>query len=300
MEVIKNTTYSYIRGFNYFPSNVTFLRDVTEMYEEGIWNRELEFAEKFGANTLRIWFDIDSHMRDEKKFIEVFKKIVEQVKRHNMKMMPVLYNCWLDLEHPFGALYPQEVYSKNRERHYEYIKNVVGTFANEETIIMWDLCNEPYSFGWNDKCVEQETCFWVDLIKCFREVNPSQPLTMGTHNVVEHTPRVIYELLDVLSCHPYMGWENDAFAKTLAPHVENANRMGKALVCTETFQGSLSDETRSLCIERCKKAFKEVNMGYIGFQLMAGNMISAREDWTDTNAAPGDRGFPVRPKRRNY
>ena len=80
MEVIKNTTYSYIRGFNYFPSNVTFLRDVTEMYEEGIWNRELEFAEKFGANTLRIWFDIDSHMRDEKKFIEVFKKGLELIK----------------------------------------------------------------------------------------------------------------------------------------------------------------------------------------------------------------------------
>ena len=88
-----------------------------------------------------------------------------------------------------------------------------------------------------------------------------------------------------------MGWENDTFQDTLSPHVKNANRMGKALVCTETFQGSLNDDTRSLCIERCKKAFKNAQVGYIGFQLMEGNMISARKDWTDTNAAAGDRGY---------
>lgn len=291
METLKNIKYADMRGFNYMPSNITFLRDVTDKFDEKIWNTELDYAKKLGANTLRVWFDIDSHMRDRENFLAVFKKIVELIGQRDMKMMPVLYNCWLDTEHPFGALYPQDIYSGKRERHYNYLKSVVGTFANEDTIIMWDMCNEPFSFLGSVARAELEIEFWQDLIAFFRKINPSQPLTMGTHSVVHLTPESIYEALDVLSCHPYEGWEKDAFVDTVLPHVEHANKMEKALVCTETFQGSLSDETRSLCVNRCKACFKELKVGYLAFQLMEGNMISARRDWTDENCMPGDRGF---------
>lgn len=291
MEILQNTKYADMRGFNYFPSNITFLRDMTERFDETVWCRELDIAKELGANTLRIWFDVDGHMRDPEHFLGVFAKIVELIKARGLKMIPVLYNCWNDKGHPFGSLHPQDLYEGTRERHYPYLQDVVGTFAQEETILMWDMCNEPYSFNWNQLSKDRETAFWLDLIDCFRKVNPSQPLTMGTHNVVEHTPEVIYEALDVLSCHPYMGWENDTFADTVTPHVVHANEAGKALVCTETFQGSLSDETRALCIERCKKVFKATKTGYLAFQLMAGCMASARRDWTDLNCMPGDRGY---------
>lgn len=291
METLKNTQYSYIRGFNYFPSNITYLRDVTEMFDEKIWDTELDYAKDLGANTIRAWFDIDSYMRDPQRFLDVFGKIVEQIRKHGMKMMPVLYNCWVDCNYPFGALYPQDIYNGDRTRHYAYLADVVGTFGQEDTILMWDMCNEPYSFLPNQTYTDKETAFWLDLNEHFHKLNPSQPLTMGTHSAVTLTPESVYASLDVLSCHPYCGWENDTFMDTLAPHVAHANEMGKALVCTETFQGSLSDETRSLCIERCKQGFQAMNMGYIAFQLMEGRMISARRDWTDTNCAPGDRGF---------
>ena len=291
MELLKNTNYSDIRGFNYMPSNITFLRDVTDKFDESIWNRELDYAKKLGANTIRVWFDIDSHMYDPENFLLVFVKIIQLIGKRGMKMMPALYNCWVDVEHPFGALHSQDMYSGNRERHYNYIKSVVSAFAEEDTIVMWDLCNEPYSFQRTADCIEKETEFWLDLISFFHGLNPSQPLTMGTHSVVDQTPEPIYEALDVLSCHLYMGWENDTFSDTIAPHVAHANKLGKALVCTEDFQGSLSDQTRSLCIERCKQGFKAVGMGYIAFQLMAGRMVSARRDWTDTNCMPGDRGY---------
>ena len=291
MEVLKNTQYANMRGFNYMPSNITFLRDVTEMFDEKIWARELDIAKELGANTLRVWFDIDSHMRDSESFLAVFKKIIEMIRQRGMKMMPVLYNCWVDTVHPFGALHSRDVYSGERERHYEYLESVVKTFGEEDTILMWDMCNEPYSFNTNQDEIEKETDFWLDLIAFFHSLNPSQPLTMGTHSAVEQTPESIYKALDVLSCHPYCGWENDTFIDTITPHVVHANQMNKALVCTETFQGSLSDETRSLCIQRCKEGFKAVNMGYLAFQLMEGRMVSARRDWTDTNCMEGDRGF---------
>ena len=115
MEILNNTKYADMRGFNYMPSNITFLRDVTEMFDEEIWNTELDYAKKLGANTLRIWFDIDSHMRNSEQFLAVFAKIVEMIRERGMKMMPVLYNCWLDDEHPFGALYPQDIYSGKRQ-----------------------------------------------------------------------------------------------------------------------------------------------------------------------------------------
>ncbi len=291
MEVLNNTKYADMRGFNYMPSNITFLRDMTEMFDEKIWNTELDYAKKLGANTIRVWFDIDSHMRNPKQFLAVFAKIVVLIGKRGMKMMPVLYNCWVDAEHPFGALYPQDIYAGKKDRHYDYLKSVVDTFSQEDTILMWDMCNEPYSFRGSLARIENETAFWLDLIAFFRKIKPSQPLTMGTHGAVNVTPECIYEALDVLSCHPYAGWENDTFAETIAPHVAHANQMDKALVCTETFQGSLSDETRSLCIERCKKEFKAVKMGYLAFQLMEGNMVSARRDWTDENCMPGDRGY---------
>lgn len=244
-----------------------------------------------GANTLRVWFDIDSHTRDRESFLQVFGEIVELIRVRDMKMMPVLYNCWVDDNYPFGALYPQDMYDGHKLRHYAYLEDVVGAFSQEKTIVMWDLCNEPFSVAWTPRCREKETSFWLDLIACFRKINPAQPLTMGTHSTVEQTPEEIYEALDVLSCHLYTGWENDTFLDTVLPHVTHANQMGKALVCTETFQGSLSDENRSLCIERCKAAFKAVNIGYLAFQLMEGKMISARRDRTDLNCMPGDRGF---------
>lgn len=291
MKKLENTKYEYVRGFNYNPSNITFLRDVTEMFDEKIWERELGYAKDLGANTLRVWFDIDSHMRDEENFLTVFGKIIEMIAERGMKMMPVLYNCWVDAEHPFGAIHSQDMYSGNRQRHYHYLKSVLSAFKDEKSIIMWDLCNEPYSFGNDRESVDKETDFWLDLISCFREINPDQPLTMGTHSDVEHTPEAIFEALDVLSCHPYIGWEDDTFADTLAPHVEHANKLGKAILCTEAFQGSLSDEIRSQCIDRCKKAFKGVGMGYLAYQLMEGKMVSARRDWTDLNCKEGDRGY---------
>lgn len=291
MEVLQNVKYADMRGFNYMPSNITFLRDMTERFDENTWCRELDIAKALGANTLRIWFDVDAHMRNPEHFLAVFAKIVERIRERDMQMMPVLYNCWLDKGHPFGALYPQDIYQGVRDRHYAYLQDVVGTFAQEKTILMWDMCNEPYSFNWNQLCKDKETDFWLDLIACFRKVNPSQPLTMGTHSTVENTPEAIYEALDVLTCHPYAGWENDKFLDTLLPHVVHANKMGKALICSETFQGSLSDETRSLCIERCKTALKATKTGYLAFQLMEGCMTSARRDWTDLNCMPGDRGF---------
>ena len=291
MEKLIDTTYSYIRGFNYFPSNITFLRDVTEMFDEELWKRELGYAKREGANTIRVWFDIDSHMRDPEKFLEIFGNIVEIIRDYDMKMMPVLYNAWLDKWHPFGAIYPQDVYSGERQRHYEYLGSVIGAFGHEEAIVMWDLCNEPYYFGWGEECRKKETEFWLDLISFIRSLNPDQPLTMGTHSVVTHTPECIYEALDVLSCHPYTGWEEDRFDETVEPHVIHANAMGKALVSTETFQGSMDDLRRALCIERCKKTFKEAEVGYIAFQLIEGRMMSARKDWVDDNCAPGDGGY---------
>ena len=77
MELLKNTQYSEIRGFNYMPSNITFLRDVTDKFDETIWNRELDYAKNLGANTIRVWFDIDSHMQDTENFLSVFTKIVQ-------------------------------------------------------------------------------------------------------------------------------------------------------------------------------------------------------------------------------
>lgn len=49
METLQNTQYAAMRGFNYLPSNITYLRDVTEMFDRQIWEKELDIAKKHGS-----------------------------------------------------------------------------------------------------------------------------------------------------------------------------------------------------------------------------------------------------------
>jgi hypothetical protein len=59
-----------------------------------------------------------------------------------------------------------------------YVKDVVGTFANDARVLGWDLWNEPYSG--NDlnltAAVEQ---LLPQVFQWARSVNPTQPLTSG-------------------------------------------------------------------------------------------------------------------------
>jgi hypothetical protein len=290
--------YKKIRGFNYIPSYAFTLNDVMDRFDENTWQQEFGYAKKLNANSLRIWFSKESFSRNQDCFIRNFEKILCLAEKCHLTIMPVLYNRWVDRNYPFGQLDLTEVINEMGEEHGRYVSRVISAFKDDPRIVMWDLCNEPFSYqeAFGDmelvkKLKEYETKFWNTCINVFRGINPIQPVTLGFHGPVSNTPEELYDRVDVISFHPYLGWEDKGYEELILSYVQLANRKMKPLLCTETCQGSLNNNTRRLCVHNCLNALLKFNIGWYVFQLCSGEMVSARRDRTDLNAKDGDRGY---------
>lgn len=213
--------------------------------------------------------------------------------------MPVLYNRWIDYDYNFGDLHLSEVLqSKVSKEHLGYVYDFIYPFRFDSRILMWDLCNEPCHYP--DICknpiIEQafrdrEAAFWTEIFHTAKKAEPTQPITIGFGGSTSFNPPELYDLVDVISFHPYMEWRNDGFKNHVDSYIALANDKNKPLICTETVQGSLSDLTRKACIENSIGTLKQSNIGWYAFQLCEGEMVSARRDRTDANSVPNDRGY---------
>jgi hypothetical protein len=139
--------------------------------------------------------------------------------------------------------------------------------------------------------INREKLFFKECIEVCRTADPAQPLTIGF--MMPSWPELddLCRLLDVLSFHPYAGWWDVEFEETLNRELAYAQKINKALICTETCQGSLDDSARESCIRSTFGCLNKYSLGWYGWTLCAGQMVSMRRDRTDTNAKPGDRGY---------
>ena len=299
MEKIANNPYAYIHGANYIPSYALCLNDVMDHYNEEIIARELGWAHEVGFNSVRMWFSDTSYIRQPGTFLSQMEQILNILSAYDMTLMPTLFNRWVDPRFYFGQLDLTvaigEVYDTKRK----YIRDVVSAFGRDPRILMWDLCNEPFSYGWiyntDDALLQQlyprEVRFWKQCIEVFRDAAPSQPLTMGFMDPTDANIDEVCRLCDVISCHTYLGWTDDTMQPRVEANIRYSNRLKKPLINTETCQGSLDDATRAICIERTLDVMRQAELGFYVWQLCSGEMVSARRDRTDPNCAPGDSAY---------
>jgi len=134
-------------------------------------------------------------------------------------------------------------------RHKElkgYVKGVVGYFANDERVLVWDVYNEPDNVagqpGRRELEVKDKQKYSLLLLKKVmnwaREVNPSQPLTTGiwrgnidhwgTPDSLPKVDKFMIENSDVISFHAYDGNMDDVRRK-----IEELKKYGRPLLCTE-------------------------------------------------------------------
>jgi endo-1,4-beta-mannosidase len=302
---IADRTYAGMRGFNYVPSYAATIWDVFDDFDAAVWDRELGYAKRFDATALRVWCDHLSFQRDEERFLASWRRALELAERHQLRLMPTLANRWADAAFQFGQLEYVTVLAGEPSAEYRrYLETLVGAFRDDPRVLMWDLCNEPFFPIRNvatgpDSTFEPpaeplqraELSFWRGVAETVRGAGASQPVTIGVHAVPGCTPDEVHELVDVLSCHPYAGWWDggEEFARTCDAYVELANRLGKPLIATETCQGSMDDETRSRIVAASLRALEQRGIGWLAWQLMAGQVVTARRDRTDRNCRPGDR-----------
>jgi hypothetical protein len=107
-----------------------------------------------------------------------------------------------------------------------YVKDLIGSFKNDNRILLWDLYNEPGNSQQFDKSMPllQKVFAWA------REVNPSQPVSAGVWN---NNPRFAnlnkfqLENSDVITYHNYNYIDHHKNA------IDTLRKFGRPLICTE-------------------------------------------------------------------
>lgn len=302
-EVLNNTAYENIKGFNYVPSYAFTIWDAIDSFQEEVWDREFGYSKRFHANTLRVWCDYLSFQKDENGFLRKWERALKLAEKHDLKLLVTTANRWVDQHWQYGQVDLAVVLKGDPPDQYKnYIRTFLGAFRLHPRILMWDLCNEPFFPISNQEgnlglmrslLMRRELRFWTSVTETARLAQPSQPLTLGIHSIHDWNPEEIYDLVDVISCHPYAGWWDDAkaFRETCDHYVRIANRLGKPLICTETCQGSKDNRTRTKIIEASLRELERRKIGWQAWQLMAGLHVSSRPDRTDTNCRPGDQSL---------
>ncbi len=170
-----------------------------------------------------------------------------------------------------------------------YIKGVVSHFAQDPRVVGWDLYNEPDNVATQPGYAELELkdkytytfALLKKVVRWAREVNPSQPLTIGlwkgdpalwgTPEKMRPLERFMVENSDVISFHSY---DNPQVTQQKIRELKKYNR---PLLCTEYLarvNGSTFDSILPL--------FKENEIHAINWGFVAGktNTIFPWSSWT--------------------
>lgn len=261
-------------GANFLPSTAINQLEMwqAETFDTATIDKELGYAESLGMNTMRVYLHDLVWQHDEQGFYKRINKFLEIADRHKIKIIFTLFDsCWDPFPVPGKQREPQPFVhnsgwvqspgqkvlkdSAQYPMMEKYVKAIVGKFANDDRIIMWDVWNEPDNMT-GPSYEKVETPDKVDLVlpllkKTFewaRAANPVQPLTSGvwagnweSDSTLKPLEKLQLEESDIISFHCY----DDSV--TLAKKIKELQRYNKPLICTEymarpngsTFQSSL-------------------------------------------------------------
>ena len=257
----------WLFGSNYNPASAI---NQLEMFQAETFNpqeidKELGWAEELGATTARVYLH-DLLWQDSTGFKKRLDQFLDIAARHKIKPMLVLFDsCW----DPFPKLGKQHeptpgvhnsgwLQSPGADaltdvseypRLKAYVQGVVGAFANDPRILLWDVWNEPdntnaSSYGKNKLNLEPErkveiiTRLLPDVFAWARAVKPTQPLSSGTWIFSKDRDvsdpknwsameEVQYENSDILTFHHYGGPEE--FERV----IQQLKAQNRPMICTE-------------------------------------------------------------------
>lgn len=289
----------WLFGSNYNPASAI---NQLEMFQKETFSpteidKELEWAESLGANTARVYLH-DLLWEDQEGFTNRLDQFLDICSKHKIRPILVLFDsCW----DPHPTLGPQRAPQpgihnsgwlqspgahaltdvSQYPRLEAYVKGVVGTFANDSRILMWDVWNEPEntndnSYGKNN--LNQEPTNKPEIVarllpyvfQWARSASPTQPLTSGVWTFARgkdisnptdwsETQKVQLENSDIVTFHHY------ADAQSFENLVKQLQKLNRPLICTEFMArgpGSLFQTHLPIA--------KKYNIGMINWGFVAG------------------------------
>ena len=137
-----------------------------------------------------------------------------------------------------------------------YMKDILGTFAEDRRILMWDLYNEPG----NSKYKAGSLPLLKKAFEWAREVRPSQPLTSGVwSDGLKELNEFQLANSDIVSYHCYSDEEIQQNT------IDTLRRYGRPLFCTEYMA-----RTKNCTFQNSLPVLKANNVAAINWGLVAG------------------------------
>ncbi len=280
----------WLVGCDYVPSTAINQIETwqAESFDPRTIDRELGWAEELGFNTVRVFLHDLVWEADPAAFKKRFSQFLDICQKHHTRALVTFFTngCYGYMGDPHLGKQPDPTPGVHNSgwvqspgaaivndpaqwpRLEKYIKDMVGTFAKDERIVMWCLYNEPENTmkGARSLPLMRKTFEWA------RSTNPSQPLTAPIWHIPNSQSTALDivcflgENCDVMSFHCYGGPdEMKAFIKMM-------KSFDRPLICTEYMARPKSTFQSILPI------LKAESVGAISFGLASGKM-NTRFPW---------------------
>lgn len=267
-------------GFNYVPANAISYTEMWMPYcfDTAFISKELMLAEDIGFNCLRVVLPFVVWEYDPDAFKARLSDFLHTCDNHGLKVMFTLFDdCAFGsdprTENPSYGKQPEVLkgwYANgwtaspghNMVRNPEtwpglerYVKDILKTFKDDPRVWVWDLYNEPSigDMGKAPLALVNRVFEWA------REVNPSQPLTIGQWNGNQELNHFIHQNNDINTFHSY---GNPKIVKSI---VDQLKSYGRPVINTEWLCRHRGSE-----VSTCLPVFKEENVGCMLWGLVNG------------------------------
>jgi hypothetical protein len=252
--------HGWLVGCNFIPSTAINQLEMwqAETFDLPTIDRELGWAAQLGFNSLRVFLHHLPFDQDASSFLQRIDQFLATADKHGLGVMFVLFDsCWDPFPKPGPQRAPRPhvhnsgwVQCPGRDilvdpaRHEglkPFVQEVMRRFGADRRVHAWDLFNEPdncndSSYGQHEPPNKAELGLAL-LKKAYawaRQVNPTQPLTVGVWKGNWADPaklspleRLCLEQSDVISFHNYGPLE------ALRACVQHLRRYQRPILCTE-------------------------------------------------------------------
>jgi uncharacterized protein DUF4380/cellulase (glycosyl hydrolase family 5) len=210
-----------IAGCNYLPRTAV---NMTQMWQKETFDpktidEELGWAEKAGYNSLRVFVQYLVWRDDPEGLKQRMDQFLTIADKHGMRVMLIPFcDCAFAGREPYlgkqdepvpGVHNSGWVPSPGLKRVVDrttwpdlerYIKDLVGRFAEDRRVLIWDLYNEPGNSNMGEKSLPLVAA----AFRWAREAGATQPLTVGAWTNFEgRMSKALMEMSDVVSFHGY-------------------------------------------------------------------------------------------------
>lgn len=266
----------WIVGCNYIPRTAV---NPVEMWQELSFDpktidQELGWARNIGFNTVRVFLHYMVWARSPETYKKRIDHFLQIAGSHQIKMMPVMWDdVWgknpnlgpqpkpVPGIHNSGWVQNPGLSQRTDKSLYPvfeaYVRDLISAYSDDDRVLMWDLYNEPG----NGKNPPSGTMPLLrKTLKWARDVDPTQPLTIGIWNgasAFDELNKFSLGNSDIISFHNY-----DPLDK-VKQEISNLEESDRPLICTEYMARPKGSTFESILPYFEKKQVGAVNWGFV-------------------------------------